>query len=129
MSSRMARRVVVSGDRRLIHGARSEGQRAKDLRRIRRRMQTHFGIRYLRDLSGEQRMHLEIFADAYRLVERLDVVDANGNATGNAATFNAALGHARSSLQAFVTSMGVATKQRDQDRTLSELAKYRRPAQ
>jgi hypothetical protein len=107
----------------VIHGAFSQVQRAKDLRRIRRRMMSHFGIKHLRDLSGPQRWHLDIFADAYRLVERLDVVDSSNNATSNAATFNAALGHARRSLEAFVASMASDTKHRDQAQLLTELRK------
>jgi hypothetical protein len=116
-------------DRRLVHGAFAGSQKARDLRRIRRRTLSHLGIASVRDLSGEQRLLLDLFTQAYRQIERLDPVTPAGDASANSAAFNAALTRSQKALEGFIASLNRSKQGIDKQAVLTDLARYRRPAQ
>jgi hypothetical protein len=83
------------------------------------------GIKSIRDLSGAQRRYLELFAQSYRVVERLEPLDTDGSANGNMTIFLAAVNTAGRALQRFEEALGHQQKQRDRNAVLDELSKYR----
>jgi hypothetical protein len=105
------------------HGARSVPQKRIDVKRIERRVAAQSGLK-LRDMSGTQRRYLRVFAEAYRVVERLDAVDGD-TANGNMSSFIAAVNASGRALERFEAAIGHQHAQRDQHATLDELAKYR----
>jgi hypothetical protein len=106
------------------HGARSVPQKRLDVKRIERAvaMQNHV---QLRQMTGTQRRYLRLYAEALRLVERLDAIGDDGNVSGNAPTYLAAVNAAGRALERFEQAMGHTRKQRNQNELLDELSKYR----
>jgi hypothetical protein len=112
------RPVIVS------HGARSKVQKRADVKRIERAVAMQNGVQ-LRQMTGTQRRYLRLYAESLRLVDRLDAIGDDGNVSGNAPTYLAAVNAAGRSLERFEVAMGHSRKQRDQNELLDELARYR----
>jgi hypothetical protein len=95
----------------IVHGAFSESQKAKDLRRIRRRMLSQNGIRFVRELTGQQRRYLDLFCQAYRIVERLEPLNPDGSANANMAAYLAACNTSSRALERLEASLADSKQQ------------------
>jgi hypothetical protein len=107
----------------VVHGAFSERLKSTDIARIERTVKERYGVR-LRDMNGYQRQCLRLFAEATRLVERLEPL-SESKANGNMPSFIAALNAAGRALERFEQAMGQSKQQRNRNDVLTELAKYR----
>jgi hypothetical protein len=110
-----------------VHGARSSYVKRLDIYRIERTVCTQFGTKK-RDLTGYQRRCLRLFAEASRIVERIEPLNDDGSVNGNMQTFIAAINGAGRALERLEASMGHTQGQRNRDDVLSELARYRKPS-
>lgn len=109
---------------RLTHGARSLPVKRADTKRIERAVASQNGVQ-LRNMTGQQRRYLRLYAEALRLVERLEPINPDGNANGNMNAFMAAVNSAGRALERFEVAMGAHKQQRDRQGILDELSKYR----
>jgi hypothetical protein len=107
------------------HGARSRLTKRADVARIERQVRLQNGGITVAEMTGTQRRYLRLYAEALRIVQRMEPLNADDTSNSNMAAWLAACNTAGRSLERFELAMGHTRNQRNQNELLDELARYR----